>query len=98
MHQLIIDDRDFGDESGNVRRDRSAVAADIGVIGALDEAAGGPPILAIPRGSAGNGEGADDEGRSSGYPPQRNVLDAAGWLETDTVPCIAASVSCIAPI
>ena len=72
-----------GDESGNVRRDGSDVAANVCVVGTLEEAVDRPPILAIPRSSAGNGQGADDEGRSSGYPPQRNVLDAAGWLETD---------------
>ena len=44
---LIVGDQDFGDEAGNVRRDRRDVAADIGVVGTLEEAVDGPPIVAV---------------------------------------------------
>src|SRR5262249_62342781 len=82
MHQLIVADHDLGDESGNMRRDWSAVAADIRVICTLDEAAGRPPILRVPRGSAGDDQRADDQGRPSRHPPQAEC-GAAGWLEID---------------
>ena len=48
MDRLVVGDRDIGDESGHLRRDHRDVAADIGVVGAFDEAPDGPPIVAVP--------------------------------------------------
>jgi hypothetical protein len=91
MHQLIVADHDLGDESGNMRRDWSAVAADIRVICTLDEAAGRPPILRVPRGSAGDDQRADDQSPRLAIRRKRNVVRLVGLRSTMT-PCIAASL------
>jgi len=44
---LMVRHRDFGDKAGDVRRDRRDVAADIGIVGALEETIDGPPIVAV---------------------------------------------------
>ena len=49
VDRLIVRDRQLGDEAGYFRRDHRHVAADIGIVGALDEAANRPPLMAIPR-------------------------------------------------
>ncbi len=48
MDRLVIGDRDVGDDAGDFRRDHRDVAADIGVVGAFDEAPDGPPVDAVP--------------------------------------------------
>jgi hypothetical protein len=47
-----------------MRRHRSDVAAGIGVVSGLDEAANGPPIVAVFRGA-----NRDEEGKSRGREP-----------------------------
>jgi hypothetical protein len=45
---LVVGDHDLGDQPGDLRRDDGDIAADIGIVGALDEAAHGPPMVAVP--------------------------------------------------
>ena len=56
VHRLIVRDRDLYDEAGDFRRDHRNLPADIGIIGALDEATDGPPLSAIPCGAERNQE------------------------------------------
>jgi hypothetical protein len=44
---LVVADQDCRDESGNVRRDGSDVAANVSVVRALEEAVDRPPIIAV---------------------------------------------------
>ena len=48
MHRLVVGHRDLGDEARHLGRDHRDVAADIGIVGALDEAPDGPPMMAVP--------------------------------------------------
>ena len=50
-HCLIVGDCDLGDETGDFRRDYRHVAADIGIVGALDETPDRPPLMAVPCGA-----------------------------------------------
>ena len=50
MHRLVVGDRDIGDEAGHFRPDHRDLAADIGIVRALDEAPDGPPMVAVPGG------------------------------------------------
>ena len=50
VNKFVVFHRHLGDEPGDVGRDRRHVTADIGVVGALEEAVDGPPVVAISRG------------------------------------------------
>ena len=58
LHGLIVGDQNAGHEAADVGRNRGDVAADIGVIGALQEAAVVPPLMTIP------GRAAEERGRA----------------------------------
>jgi hypothetical protein len=49
VNKFIVLHRHIGNETGDVRRDRRDVAADIGIIGALEKAIDGPPVVAVCR-------------------------------------------------
>ena len=63
MDRLVVGDRDLGDEAGDLRRDDRDIAADIGVVGALDEAPDGPPVVAVPPRPGGSQQGGPGEGQ-----------------------------------
>jgi hypothetical protein len=62
MHGLVVGDRHLGDEAGDLGRDDSDVAADIGIVGAFDEAPDRPPIVTVP------GDAKPDEERQAEQP------------------------------
>src|SRR5262249_51746703 len=47
VHSLIVGDQNLRDESGDGRSNRGNVPADVGIVGALDETARGPPVMAV---------------------------------------------------
>ena len=47
INSLIIGDQNLRNESGDVRRNRGNVPAYIGIVGALDETARCPPVIAV---------------------------------------------------
>ena len=53
LHRLVVGYRDLGDEAGTFGAIDRHVAADIGIVGAFDEAADRPPVVAVPRCSGG---------------------------------------------
>ena len=67
MDRLVVGDRHLGDEARDLRRDHRDVAADIGIVGAFDEAPDRPPVMAVP------GRG---DRRAGG--PRRQGPDASG--------------------
>ena len=65
MNVLVVGDRDLGDEAGDLRRDDGDVAADIGVVGAFDEASDRPPVMAVPGNPAGREQGSAEQAPSA---------------------------------
>jgi hypothetical protein len=57
VNKFIVLHRHIGNETGDVRRDRRDVAADIGIIGALEKAIDGPPVVAVCRPTQGERAG-----------------------------------------
>src|ERR1700733_14507882 len=51
VHRLIVGDRNVRNEPGHLWRDYRHVAADIGIVRALDEPSHGPPMVGVPRGT-----------------------------------------------
>ena len=62
LHELVVGHQHLRDETADMRRNRGDVAADIGVVGGLDEAPLGPPVVTVPA-CAGDGDGQ----RGAGY-------------------------------
>ncbi len=59
MHDLVVGDSHLRDVAGHLGTDHGDIAADIGVVGVLDEAANAPPVTAINH--AGYQHGADGQ-------------------------------------
>ena len=70
-----------GDEAGDVRRDRRDVAADIGVVGGLDEAPDGPLFIAVAR----PGQHDEPAQRRVGEPPEPCPRQHAGLARSQCV-------------
>ncbi len=61
VHEGVVDDRDLGDVAGDLGRDDRGVGADIGVVGADEEAPFDEPIVGQIAAVAERGE--DDDGQ-----------------------------------
>jgi hypothetical protein len=70
-NKLVVFHRHLGDEPGDMGRDRRHVTADIGVVGALEEAVDGPPVVAVPRHS---------ESKNAGKAEQEQLLECQSRL------------------